>query len=139
MEDVIFIDSNIWCYYFNNSALEHDIIASTVDLVAEEEEIAINSVIIMEVAHYLYRQVPVKAGSFIDSFLSYPFHFFELDLKTVQHAIQVLEKYSSLGIGGRDATIIASMEISGIRRLMTNDKAFEHVKSIDVINPLNKR
>lgn len=139
MEDVIFIDSNIWCYYFNKSASEHNIISSAVDQVLKETGVAINSVIIMEVAHYLYRQIPEKAGAFVDSFLSYPFHFFELDLRTVHHAIQILDTYSCSGIGGRDATIIASMEISGIRRLMTNDKAFNHVKSIEVVNPLNSK
>ena len=90
----------------------------------------------MEVAHYLYRQVPAKAASFIEIFLNYPFHFFELDIRTVHHAIQVLDEYSSCGIGGRDATIIASMELSGIHKLMTNDKAFMNVKSIEVVNPL---
>ena len=93
----------------------------------------------MEVAHYLFRQKPLQAGVLLDTFLLYPFHFFELDIKTVHHAIHILNQYSSFGIGGRDATIIASMEISQIKYLMTNDMAFQHVKSIEVINPVQNR
>lgn len=138
MEDVIFIDSNIWCYYFNESAPEHEIISIALEGILSTQGVAITSVILMEVAHYLYRQIPGKAGSLIDTFLTYPFQFYELDLKTVHHAIQILEQYALYGIGGRDATIIASMELSGIKYLMTNDKSFVNVKSIEVINPLQK-
>jgi len=69
----------------------------------------------MEVAHYLFRQIPSQAEVLLDAFLSYPFHFFELDIKTVHHAIQLLHQYSSFGIGGRDATIIASMVLFQIK------------------------
>jgi len=139
MEDVIFIDSNIWCYYFNKSSWEHKDVCLAVDQILSTGEIAINSVVIMEVAHYLFRQNPLQAEVLLDTFLSYPFHFFELDIKTVHHAIQILHQYTSFGIGGRDATIIASMEIFQIKYLMTNDNAFQHVKSIEVINPVQNR
>ena len=29
METLIFVDSNIWCYYFNRSALEHNALLKT--------------------------------------------------------------------------------------------------------------
>jgi len=121
MEDVIFIDSNIWCYYFNKISPEHEIVSLAVDQIILKKAAAINSVIIMEVAHYLYRQVPAKAASFIEIFLNYPFHFFELDIRTVHHAIQVLDEYSSCGIGGRDATIPTSLSSTGGIRCLDQD------------------
>jgi len=35
MERLIFVDSNIWCYYFDRSAQEHDIISDKLEKVLE--------------------------------------------------------------------------------------------------------
>lgn len=50
MERLTFIDSNIWCYYFDRSAQEHDVVSESLELVLEGG-VAINTVVAMEVAH----------------------------------------------------------------------------------------
>jgi predicted nucleic acid-binding protein len=54
MESLIFIDSNIWCYYFDRSAQEHDLVSEKLER-APEGVVAINTVVEMEVAHYLIK------------------------------------------------------------------------------------
>jgi predicted nucleic acid-binding protein len=56
MESLIFIDSNIWCYYFDRSAQEHDIVSGKLEH-ALTGSVAINTVIEMEVAHYLIKNL----------------------------------------------------------------------------------
>ena len=106
MESLIFIDSNIWCYYFDRSATEHDIVSEKLEQ-ALDEGVAINTVVEMEVAEYLAKR-----------------------------SIELLAKFSQTGIGGRDATILAAMEELGIKKLMTHDRAFKRVDSIEVIDPI---
>ncbi len=50
MESLIFVDSNIWCYYFDRSAQEHNAVLDKLELVLDEG-VAINTVVEMEVAH----------------------------------------------------------------------------------------
>jgi predicted nucleic acid-binding protein len=51
MESLIFVDSNIWCYYFDRSAQEHNAVSERLEQ-ALEDGVAINTVVAMEVAHY---------------------------------------------------------------------------------------
>ena len=44
MERLIFVDSNIWCYYFNRSAQEHDAVSERLEQVLENG-VAINTVV----------------------------------------------------------------------------------------------
>jgi predicted nucleic acid-binding protein len=87
MERLIFVDSNIWCYYFDRSSQEHNIVSDKLEQVLDGG-VAINTVVELEVAHYLIKNL----GS---------------------------EGKRKTGIGGRDATILASMEELEIDTLMT--------------------
>jgi predicted nucleic acid-binding protein len=70
MESLIFIDSNIWCYYFDRSALEHDIVSEKLEQ-ALDDGVAINTVVEMEVAHYLIKNLGVQGKKKMDVFLSF--------------------------------------------------------------------
>jgi predicted nucleic acid-binding protein len=50
MGSLIFVDSNIWCYYFDRSTTEHDVVSERLED-ALESGVAINTVVAMEVAH----------------------------------------------------------------------------------------
>jgi len=54
MESLIFVDSNIWCYYFDRSAQEHNAVSKSLEQVLDGG-VAINTVVAMEVAHYLIK------------------------------------------------------------------------------------
>lgn len=61
----------------------------------------------------------------------------DFDKSLARNSIEYLAKYSQTGIGGRDATILASMQELGIRRLMTHDRAFRRIDFIEVIDPIS--
>jgi predicted nucleic acid-binding protein len=135
MESLIFIDSNIWCYYFDRSALEHDIVSEKLEQ-ALDKGVAINTVVEMEVAHYLIKNLGVQGKKKMDVFLSFHMQVVDFDQYLAKRSIELLAKFSQTGIGGRDATILAAMEELGIKKLMTHDRAFKRIDSIEVIDPI---
>jgi predicted nucleic acid-binding protein len=135
MERLIFIDSNIWCYYFDRSALEHSAVSDKLKQVLGGG-IAINTVVEMEVAHYLVKNLGSEGKRKMDTFLSYPMIIVDFDQYLARKSIEYLSKYSQTGIGGRDATILASMEELGIDTLMTHDRAFKKIDFINVVDPI---
>ncbi len=56
MGRLIFVDSNIWCYYFDRSAQEHDVVSERLEEVLGGG-VVINTVVAMEVAHYLIKNL----------------------------------------------------------------------------------
>jgi predicted nucleic acid-binding protein len=135
MERLIFIDSNIWCYYFDRSAQEQDIVSENLEH-ALEGGVAINTVVEIEVAHYLIKNLGAQGKRKMDVFLSFPMEVVDFDQYLAKRSIELLTKFSQTGIGGRDATILAAMEELGIENLMTHDKAFKRIDSIVVIDPI---
>ena len=71
MDGMIFVDSNIWCYYFDRSAKEHDAVSSGLEQILDGG-VAINTVVAMEVAHYLIKSLGSEGKRKVDLFLSYP-------------------------------------------------------------------
>lgn len=135
MESLIFIDSNIWCYYFDRSAQEHDIVSGKLEHELKGS-VAINTVVEMEVAHYLIKSLGAQGKRKMDLFLSFPMEVVDFDQPLAKRSIELLAKFSQTGIGGRDATILAAMEELGIKRLMTHDRAFKRIDSIEVVDPI---
>lgn len=135
MESLIFVDSNIWCYYFDRSTIEHDLVSERLED-ALESGVAINTVVAMEVAHYLIRNLGPSGKKKMDIFLSYPMEVVDFDQYIARRSIEYLSRLSHTGIGGRDATILASMEELGIEKLMTHDQAFKRIDFIVVVDPI---
>jgi len=92
--------------------------------------VAINTVVEMEVAHYLIKSLGAKGKRKMDLFLSFPMEVVDLDHILAKRSIELPAKFSQTGIGGRDATILAAMEELGIKKLMTHDRAFKRIDSI---------
>ena len=137
---MLIIDSNIWAYYFDEDALEHDFVVDDVDNALRSGEIAINTVIIMEVAHFLIKNLgPLIGRNKLSIFLSFPFQIIDLNYELTLKAIDLLAKYSHLGIGGRDATILATAKTIGINEIMTHDEAFKRIEWLKTIDPVLKR
>ena len=136
---MIFIDSNIWCYFFDESSTEHKKVTSFIEKIIEKEEILINTPVIMEVSHFLVKNLgPVTGRKKIDSFLEFPFIVEDLNYSTTKEAISLLCEYSHEGIGGRDATILASIKKAGIKNIVTHDKSFKNIRWLNVIDPIKK-
>jgi uncharacterized protein len=136
MESLIFVDSNIWCYYFDRSAQEHNAVSEKLEQVLDEG-VAINTVVAMEVAHYLIKSLGSDEGrSKMDVFLSYPMEIIDFNQYLARKSVDYLAKYSQTGIGGRDATILSSMEELETKKLMTHDRAFKRLDFIEVVDPI---
>ena len=136
MESLIFVDSNIWCYYFDRSALEHNAVSKKLEQVLDDG-VAINTVVLMEVAHYLIKNMGSDEGrGKMGLFLSYPMEIVDFNQHLAIRSVEYLAKYSQTGIGSRDATILASMEELEIKKLMTHDRAFKRLDFIEVVDPI---
>jgi len=62
----------------------------------------------------------------------------ELTLDLARGAVDELSKYSHLGIGGRDATLLASMRRRQVDRIMTHDEALMRVPEIKAVDPVRR-
>ena len=136
MESLIFVDSNIWCYYFDRSVQEHNVVSERREQILEDG-VAINTVVAMEVAHYLIKSLGSEGKRKMDVFLSYPMEIIDFDQYLARKSVEYLARYSQTGIGGRDATILASMEELETKKLMTHDRAFKRLDFIEVVDPIS--
>ena len=125
MERLIFIDSNIWCYYSDRSrsGARSRFRRRRGWKKSLEDRVAINTVIEMEVGHCLIKNLGLEGK--IDTFSSYPTVVVNFDQHLARKSIEYLTRYSQTGIGGRGATILASMKELKIDTLMTPRSGFQ--------------
>jgi predicted nucleic acid-binding protein len=137
---ILTIDSNIWAYFFDKDSPEHERVNGPVEKALKSEQLAINTVVVMEVTHFLVKNLgPVEGGEKIGVFLSFPFVLFDFDYRSALDSIEMLKKYSHLGIGGRDATILAMMNKASSKRIMTNDDALKRIEWLEVVDPVIRK
>lgn len=125
---MMFVDSNIWCYYLDSRLPEHVHVREPMRGVIRGGEVAINTVVVMEVAHYLTRSL-AEAGEKIESFVGLRnMRIVDLDRELMRASLEYLTRYAgSHGLGGRDSTILASMDRLGIDALLTHDRGLKAV------------
>lgn len=134
---MLIIDSNMWAYYFDKEAPEHPLVADRIDETLGSEKIVMNTVIIMEVAHFLVRNLGSIVGKGkMEVFFSFPFTIIDLDYNLTLEAIDTLATYHHIGIDGRDATILATMKRLDFNRIMTHDESFKRVDWTEIIDPI---
>jgi uncharacterized protein len=135
---MIFIDSNIWCYYFNEGAKEHEKVVHFVESLMDKESIAMNNVVGLEVAHFLIKNLgAIKGKEKMKLMLEFPFLIDDLDYDTLLDSIEALAQYTHTGIGGRDASILTTMKKKKIKKIVTHDKAFKKIDFVEVIDPIS--
>jgi len=133
---MLMIDSNIWAYYLDADAPEHRAVVPRVER-ALREGVLINTVAVIEVALFLIKNLgPVVGKEKLDVFLSFPFTIDDLATDLMKIAIDELCSYSHLGIGGRDATLLASMRRRRVDGIITHDEALKRVPDIKAIDPI---
>lgn len=140
MSDILIIDTNIWAYYFDRDSAEHSSVVGSVEEALRSEQIAINTVIIMELAHFLIKNLgPVEGGEKLRLFLRFPLVISDFDYQCALDSVEMLKRYSCLGVGGRDATILALMGRAGAKRIMTHDESLKKVEWLEVTDPVAAR
>jgi hypothetical protein len=93
----------------------------------------------MEVLHYLHRSL--GARQHVDEFLDIDrAAVASLRPEDVQRANELIEEFDSIGIGGRDSTVLAALERNGVSSLITHDAALlrvgDELEWLDVIDPV---
>ncbi len=129
------IDSNIWAYYLDSTVPEHPRAARAVEK-SLAGDVLVNTVIQIEVAHYLVKRLGAVTGpEAADLFLSLPLTVDALDPSLLRDSLRLLARFTDVGIGGRDASLLASMERHGVTQLMTHDATFRRVDWVEVVDP----
>ncbi len=136
---MLIIDTNIWAYYFDRDSPEHGSVVAPVEEALRSEQIAINTIVIMELAHFLVKNLgPVDGGEKLGVFLRFPLAISEFDYRTALDSVEMLKRYSHLGVGGRDATILALMDRAKVKKIMTHDAALKRVDWLEATDPVIK-
>jgi predicted nucleic acid-binding protein len=138
---MIFVDSNIWCYYFDTRLPEHLRVRDSMREIIKSQEIACNTVIVMEVAHYLVRHFTEKvARKKIETFVNLNnLDISDFNRQACNESVETLLTYAYVeGLGGRDATVIASMKLQNINKIVSHDDIFRRLANklkLEVIDP----
>ncbi len=134
---MIIIASNIWAYYFDRSLEEHKKVIRPLESALKKEEVAVNATIVVETLHYLVKRLgPIAGGEKGRVFTALGIPLFPLDSEALEITNQKLCDFTHLGIRGRDASILVTMEIEDIKQIMTHDQAFKRVPDLAVVDPI---
>jgi predicted nucleic acid-binding protein len=134
---LIFIDSNYWIYLFDSTCREHKYIADHFKKIYDTTSLAINTVVMIEVMHYLVKRLgPTVAKKKLQLFSYIDFIIGNLEFEQLDSIFEVLSKYFHTGIGGRDATILSFMEDHKITQLCTHDKVFTKIPNLEIVDPI---
>jgi hypothetical protein len=138
---MLFIDSNIWCYYFDQRLPEHVNVRDKVREILKSEEIASNTIVIMEVSHYIVRHFIERiARKKIEYFVNLGnMKITDFNRVILNQAIESLLSHGyAESLGGRDATIIATMKLQNITKILSHDNIFKRLAKeleFEVIDP----
>ena len=138
---MLFVDSNIWCYYFYQRLPEYASVRDSMREIIKSQEIACNTVIVMEVAHYLVRHFTEKvARKKIETFVNLSnIDIADFNRQALSETVETLLAYAyAEGLGGRDATVIASMKLQNTKKIVSHDDIFRRLANklgLEVIDP----
>ena len=146
---MITIDSQIWIYYWDINAIEHENIKNWLngtekDGILFKEEIILNSIIPIEVGHHLYKAADLNKdldNETIEDLLlalisTENCQIIDIDAILLVDVIQKMKKYSPLGIGVRDTLILATMDRLKVSTIATHDKNILALKNYKRIDPV---
>ncbi len=132
------VDSNIWVYYFDENLPEHSKVVEYLDPLIKQEDIAVSTIIMMEVIHYLFKRLgPLIGAEKGNIFQLGHFETLEFTSKDLDEFLSMFQKVSHYGIGGRDVSILVCMQKAGISNLVTHDQEFKKIQGIQVIDPMD--
>ena len=146
---MITIDSQIWIYYWDINAIEHVNVkrwlnGTKKDGILFKEKIILSAIIPIEVGHNLFRISNINEGLDTKTIEELLFslttnencHIVDIDAILLVDVIQKMGLYSSLGLGGRDTIILATMDRLKVLTIATHDKNILSLKSYRRIDPI---
>jgi predicted nucleic acid-binding protein len=141
---IFFLDTNILWWYFVKNSKYHQSIKIYMDklIMDDQNSFIINEFVVIELFHLLIKNKGEDGFKIASLLLNerYPFLEVKYDVLHVSDLNAVLKNLYKYGIrssiGGRDSTIIYTMNRHKVKNIITNDKGFEKVESLLVHNPL---
>ena len=138
-EELIFFDSNYWIYLFDKNTPEHAYIKAHFESIYDQTCFAVNVIIMVEVMHYLIKRLGVViAKEKWKLFKSIIFSIEDLIQDELDIVFSELCRYTHVGIGGRDATILTHIKKKNIKKICSHDKSFKKIEELEVIDPIPK-
>lgn len=137
------LDANVWIYYLDEDLTGHDAVVDRVGDVIRSEPVFLTTVLQLEVLHYVSNQL-ADCREVLDAFLTGDdVRVADLTSRDVERASELLGTHPQAGIGGRDASVLATMERNDVTRLWTHDTALrqmgERLDWLDVADPVADR
>ena len=131
-----YIDSNYWIYWFDERLPEHRFVGRVMQSTLREG-VVVNTVTLMEVAHY-FRSIPkAEFNEKIGNILSLStLKIIDFTLELMQVALSFVPQYGNIGLGARDCVILATMDAIDSKVLLSHDKAFSGVKDIILVDEI---
>lgn len=134
------LDANVWVYYFDADLPEHDPVRGPVGALLSEAPLFVTTVLQMEVIHYLTNQL-ADGREAVDRFLRVEdTTVAELTREDVRTAAELLHEHDGVGVGGRDATVVAAMDRHDVTTLWTHDAGLERLGTrldwLTVVDPV---
>ncbi|GAB3685168.1 hypothetical protein GCM10028857_15230 [Salinarchaeum chitinilyticum] len=134
------LDANIWIYYLDEDLAEHEMVVDRVGDVIRSNPLFLTTVLQLEVLHYISNQRD-DCQEVLETFLTgEDVWVADLTSREVKRASELLGAHRQAGIGGRDASVLATMERNDVSRLWTHDTALRRVGErldwIDVADPV---
>ncbi len=139
-----FIDTNILWWYIVKSSKHHREVKAFLDpiIMGVGNSLIVNEFVMIELFHLLVKKQGKQGHSIADYLLNGDHPFFEIKFDIIQDSdisdvLAILSKYgTTTTIGGRDSSIIHSMNLHKITNIITNDKGFENVPGIKILDPI---
>lgn len=135
----VYVDSNYWVYWMDRRQPEHRFVTKPMRA-AIREGILLSLATLIEVAHYFRGLGEPEFSHRMDKLRSLrTLTSVELDTRVTGEALRILGRYGGVGVGGRDAVILATMRLHGVTRILTHDRDFSRVKGIRVMDTIPER
>lgn len=136
------LDANVWIYYLDADLEEHEVVSRRVDDLVRSQPLFTTTVLQTEVIHYASTQL-ADSSAVLDTFLTgEDVSVAELTAEDVERAADLLTTHDQVGIGGRDATVLAAMERHDVSRLWTHDQSLgrmgDRLEWLEVTDPVTE-
>jgi len=132
----------IWLYNFDPKAIERQNVSHWMktEILEKEREIILNPIVPLEVIHALSKNPKVEYTVAYNTAVAIvaleTVKVVDLTSEVMYESFLLLGKFREWGIGGRDATMFATMEAEGTTTIATHDKNVLMVPAYRRIDPV---
>jgi predicted nucleic acid-binding protein len=138
-----FIDTNILWWYLSKNSKHHQKVKIFLDelILNTANTFIVNEIILLELFHILVKRLGQSGVRIAQAIIDYKFtflkiHFHSINKDTINNILDLIFKYgTTTTIGGRDSTVINTMQIHNLTHLITDDQGYLNVENLQVHSP----